>query len=84
MSINIRECTWDFVSVFQLVQNTAGELIIRLVPNKNYTEAIKEQLLNNVRQAYGEFFDVKLEVVGEIPRTKTGKRRSIVCNLESR
>jgi len=84
MSINIRQCTWDFVSVFQLVQNTAGELIIRIVPNKNYTEALKEQILNNIRQAYGEFFDVELEIVGEITRTKTGKRRSIVCNLERR
>ena len=84
MSINIRQCTWDFVSVFQLVQNTAGELIIRVVPNKNYTETIKEQILDNIRQAYGEFFDVELEIVGEITRTKTGKRRSIVCNLERR
>jgi phenylacetate-CoA ligase len=84
VSINIRKCTWDFVTVFQLVQNTAGELIIRIVPNKHYTEAIKEPILNNIRQAYGEFFDVKLEVVGEITRTKTGKRRSVVCNLEPR
>lgn len=84
LSVNIQKYTWDYVDIYQLVQNKAGELIVRFVPKANFTEAIKESILDYLRRDYSEFFDVHLEVVNDIARTESGKRRLLISNLAQR
>jgi len=79
--LNIQQCTWDDIYIYQLVQNRVGELIIRVVPKKSFTEAVKELILKKLRREYGEFFDMQLEVVDRIERTKAGKRRVVISNI---
>jgi phenylacetate-CoA ligase len=82
LSVHIPTFAWEYVSISQLVQNKAGEVVVRVVPKKNFTEAIKESILKDMRLEHGEFFDVQFEVVNEIEWTKAGKRRFIINNLE--
>jgi phenylacetate-CoA ligase len=84
VSVNIQKYTWEYVSVYQLVQNRVGELIIRVVPRKNFNGEIKESILNDIRRNYDQFFDTQIEVVDEIAYTKTGKRRVMINNLDPR
>lgn len=82
MSVRLPDYAWDYVSAYQLLQNRAGELVIRIVPKKNLTEAIKASILKDTRDKYGEFFDAEIEVVNEIEWTRAGKRRLIISNLD--
>jgi phenylacetate-CoA ligase len=84
LSVNIQKYTWDYVNIYQLVQDKAGDLIVRFVPKPNFTEAIKESILDYLRRDYEEFFDVHLEVVKDIARTESGKRRFMISNLAQR
>jgi phenylacetate-CoA ligase len=82
MSVNIQKYTWEYVSVYQLVQNKVGELIIRVVPKKNFTDAVKASILKDIQGNYGQFFDAEIEVASDVERTKAGKRRIIINNLD--
>jgi phenylacetate-CoA ligase len=84
ISANIQKYVWEYVNIYQLVQNRVGELIIRVVPKKNFTEEIKELILKELRREYSEFFDMQLEVVDRIERTKAGKRRIVISNIGQR
>jgi phenylacetate-CoA ligase len=84
LSIRVEEYAWDYISISQLVQNKVGELIIRVVPKKSFTDSIKELILSDMRNNFGEFIDAQIEVVDEIAWTKAGKRRIIINNLGQR
>jgi phenylacetate-CoA ligase len=82
LSIHVPEFAWECISISQLVQNKVGEVIVRVVPKKNFNDAIKESILNDMRRGHGEFFDLQFETVNEIEWTKAGKRRIVVNNLQ--
>ena len=82
-TIKIDEFTWDYLSVYQIVQNKIGEIILKVVPKSNFNQEIKELILKKQIDRWGGFFNITIEVVEKINRTKSGKHRLIVNNLES-
>ena len=80
-SIKIDEFTWDFVRVYQVVQQERGQIRIRLVPKSSFNEEIKKRLLAKQQERWGGFFDMSVEIVSEIPRTRAGKFRLIVNEM---
>jgi phenylacetate-CoA ligase len=80
-SIKIDEFTWDYVKVYQVVQERRGTITIKIVPRPNFNEKVKERLLEKQTERWGGFFDISLEVVENIPRTPSGKHRLIVNNI---
>ena len=83
-SIKIDEFTWDYVSVYQVVQEQKGAIVLRIVPRSNFNEHVKTRLLEKQTERWGEFFKISIELVDSIPRTASGKHRLIVNNLPDR
>ena len=80
--VRVEKYAWQYIAVSQLVQNKAGEIIIKVVPKKNFTEPIKKLIQDCVNRDYGQYFDAQIEIVNDIEWTKAGKRQIIINNLE--
>ena len=67
----------------QFFQPDIDHVIIRLVANKNYNPEDAELLKREVRQLTGGELEVSIELVKEIPRTRVGKYRFVVSEIEA-
>lgn len=65
----------------QIIQECLDMFRIRFVPTANYTPAEGQDIAQRLRDRVGEV-EVKLEAVDSIPRTKNGKFRAVINNLE--
>lgn len=82
-SIKIDEFTWDYVSIYQILQNEPGKIILKIIPKPNFNNEIKAMLLAKQRVRWGDFFDITIELADRIPRTEAGKFRLIINNIKS-
>ncbi len=65
----------------QIVQNTLEEIWIRIVPFGTLTDKQRQKVLRNLEERLGKEMKVVIDVVAEIPRTKSGKFRAVICNV---
>ncbi len=65
----------------QVVQRKLGEIVIRIVRRGSYLANTEKALLTNVAQWISPTIEVKFEYVDEIPRTKAGKFKAVVSEL---
>jgi len=72
--VNIREA--------QIYQRRIGELIIRIVCGSRYNEDDEKVLLREVRKRVGEDTEILLEYVNQIRRSRTGKLRLVISEIE--
>ena len=79
-SVTIEKFIWDYVKIFQFVQNSPGVIELHIVPNRNFIRNIEKKILDAQKKRLSEWFDVKLVKVDEILRTKNGKRRLVINN----
>lgn len=70
----------DFPAIrrFQVEQQSAGRIVIRLMTAGGLTVSERERLLSEVRQCAGANVEIELELVSEIPLTAAGKHRVVV------
>ena len=64
----------------QIVQDDYEKFRIRVVPGKTYSTMDGDKIMNNLAQRVGEA-EIRVELVDEIERTKSGKFKAVVCNL---
>jgi phenylacetate-CoA ligase len=81
LCIDIDDYTFDYVEVFQVVQNQKGRLEFHLKPRAEYTEAIGQRILASQRSRLGDNFDLSVVVTDHIERTSSGKIRRYVINV---
>ena len=67
----------------QFYQPDIDNVIIRLVANKNYNPQDAELLRKEVTQLTGGELQVSVELVDHIPRTRVGKYRFVVSEIEA-
>jgi phenylacetate-CoA ligase len=81
---------WSFfatlgVEQFQIVQETRGEMIVKLVLDRKYPEKRKDEIAKKIvdflRKVVGEGLEISVKFVDQIPTTKAGKRRVIISKL---
>lgn len=66
----------------QIIQNTIGEVIIRIVPdNKFDLEQVKSKIINAFRDRVGNSLDIEIEVCEYIERNNNGKFKFVVSNI---
>ena len=70
------------VSAAQIVQQEIGVLVFRIVPGSGYSEQDSQFLLTEAMKRLGEDTDIVLEFVDSLPRTKHGKLRLVVSELD--
>lgn len=70
------------VAEAQIVQQCAGEAILRVVRGAGYCEADEQALRAEIQQKVGERLAVRFDYVDELPRTSRGKLRLVVSALD--
>lgn len=73
--VNVREA--------QLVQESPGHMIVRIVKGPNYAENDERMLQQEIVTRVGSDVSFEVTYVTAIPRTSRGKLRFVVSNLES-
>jgi phenylacetate-CoA ligase len=67
----------------QIIQESLKEIVVKYVPADDFNQSDAKELSNRIRERMGDV-EVKLEKVAQIPRTKRGKFRAVVCNLSKK
>ena len=69
------------VAEFQVVQETVGQVVIRLVADSSFSESACKTLIGKARLALGNEIAVEIERVSTIPRLPSGKFRYVVSKV---
>ena len=77
----VHENIFSNVREFQFYQDTAGELVLRLVPKQSYTADDDAFLLKELGGRFGEDIDLSIQHVDEIDRTRSGKHKVLIQKL---
>tara|TARA_B110001469_G_C9630553_1_gene315391 strand:+ start:766 stop:2154 length:1389 start_codon:yes stop_codon:yes gene_type:complete len=68
----------------QFVQNDLNKIIINLVVNNNKFDAYQKSIfLKNIRLRLGEKINIQLNLMDNIPNTKSGKFRFVINNIKN-
>jgi phenylacetate-CoA ligase len=62
----------------QIIQESLGELKVKLVPSASFDDQAESHLLINLRAKVGDAIHIDIERVQEIPRGPNGKFRTVV------
>lgn len=68
----------------QIIQNDISEIIIRIVREPGYSHLDEEDLLSKARFRFGSKINISFDYVSDIPRTRNGKHRFIVSNIDKK
>lgn len=72
----------DTIKECQIVQSELGEMTVRIVPRGNYVKALSEsEIVSAVRKQISPTIKVNFEYLNAIPRTKSGKFKAVVSEL---
>ncbi len=66
----------------QLVQTAVDRLVVRLVPRHDFTSAHSARLVRDLKARLGSDMQVDVELVKELPRTKTGKFKWVISDVD--
>jgi phenylacetate-CoA ligase len=68
---------------YQVIQNSIGEINLKLVKNKNTEESEIREMIKELRKTVGEI-DINIQYVPEISMIKTGKTMGAISNLDNK
>jgi phenylacetate-CoA ligase len=72
----------SLISEFRFVQDTPGEVVLRVVPEEGVGGGLLAGLLQSINAAADGLMTVRLEVVDVLPPTSRGKRRPVEQHLD--
>jgi len=72
-SVNVKEA--------QLIQKEVDELVIRIVPDANYSDSDEIKILKEARLRLGSSINIRIEYVDKIERGKNGKFRFVISEI---
>lgn len=75
------DCDW--LGGAQIVQKKSGELKIRLVPLKEWSNSNLAALERSLRVRLGKEIDIEFQIVSEIPKTIRGKHKLVLSEFGS-
>jgi phenylacetate-CoA ligase len=70
------------VESFQVVQETPGEILVRIVPAPGYSEETPPRIVAALK-VKGADLDIEVDTTDEIPTAPSGKRRFVISRLEA-
>jgi phenylacetate-CoA ligase len=65
------------VAEAQILQNDRHSIHVLIVPRPEYTEASERAVIKQIRSRLGHQIDIRIELVGAIPREPNGKFRAV-------
>ncbi len=81
-AINMHSNIFDAVKQFRFVQNKRGEISMEIVRKREYTVEHEAEIKSGVGEKFGADMQLELRYVDSLPRTKSGKARFLIQNLD--
>ena len=72
------------IRLTQIVQEHEGEIIIRIVPDRDYDASVQDVIRANLLHDVGDVFDLRFELVDDVERTPSGKVRLVLSKTAPR
>jgi phenylacetate-CoA ligase len=66
---------------FQVVQEDARRILVRIIPNAKWTDSIHKKLLNDLQRDISNDVEFEVRFVDEIKREPSGKLRLVKCDI---
>jgi phenylacetate-CoA ligase len=67
------------ISQYQIVQESRNKIVLRIVKGRQYDDKLVQVIIDKARKDLeGEDVTLSMEIVNEIPKEKSGKRRKII------
>jgi len=79
--LNTHTDVFDNTEQFQYYQDKKGELILKLIKSKSYTEHDTEKIKKYLNEKLGEDFNIVIKFVEKISRTQRGKHNYLIQKL---
>ena len=73
------------VAQYQIIQNRKNRIILKIVKGRKFDPEMLERIKNNLEMYFatlGENLEVVMQVVKEIPKGRTGKKRDLVSMIQ--
>jgi phenylacetate-CoA ligase len=70
------------IQYLQIVQTQPGEVLVRVVPTKDFSERNKAEIITRMEKAARGKLAVRLEKVDKITRTRRGKNQFLIQDLD--
>jgi phenylacetate-CoA ligase len=70
------------VQSFQVCQKSLRTLILWVVPNADFNAAALESAIQEIKHHLGGEIQIRSQLVEQIPKTKSGKRRFVISELD--
>lgn len=80
---NISNCTKGIngIQYFQIIQNIESEIDIQVVSDSSFTSDEQSSFIDALKERVGNKMIIKLKVVSDIPKEKSGKFRIVKNNI---
>lgn len=80
-TLNTHNTAFDHVEAYQYYQDTAGQLVVKIVPLPAYAEADTSRIQQALLAKLHGQMQIQVVFVPEIPRTRRGKHRMLIQEL---
>ena len=67
----------------QIIQKDLGNIVVKIVRDKGYNEKSGGTLVHELKKRIGDGANISIEYVESIPRTSSGKFRSVISHVSS-
>lgn len=81
-ALNVHGDCFNNVIRFQYYQATPGQLVIRVIPNPMYSLVDEAKIIAAHEEKVRGEMDIIVQEVKDIPLTKSGKQRRLVCDVK--
>lgn len=81
-AVYIRGGILDHVERFQFCQDKKGELILKIIKGKNYSQKDTQDILTELNKQIGDSVDIHIAFVEDIPLTEGGKQKILDQKLD--
>jgi len=71
------------VEASQVIQKDYNSFYVKVIPNEAYNESDTEHIIHECKSRLGNNISVEVELVKELPRTKSGKQRFVISEVKS-
>lgn len=72
--------SFSSIKEMQIVQKEVGEIIIKIIPETNYSKKNEVEILSKIKNVVDDL-TIDFEYVDTIPRTNSGKHKFLIQNL---
>ena len=71
------------IGQIQIVQKTLTDFLVRITNKPEPTEKVFDFIRSQMKRLVGADINIRIEIVDEIPREKSGKVKYVICEVDS-